>query len=111
MTSLATLLRATLPEDADKAALAGRIWRPDVNGPAVVAIRGGQVFDISDIAPTMRDLCETPDPAGTLRSAQGSPVGPLDAVLDNTPPEQRDTTRPWLLAPIDLQAIKAAGVT
>ncbi|HEX2944221.1 MAG TPA: fumarylacetoacetate hydrolase family protein [Rhodopila sp.] len=111
MTSLATLLRATLPDDADKAALAGRMWRPDINGPAVVAIRGGQVFDISDIAPTMRDLCAIPDPAGTLRSAQGSPMGSLDAILDNTPPEQRDTTRPWLLAPIDLQAIKAAGVT
>ena len=33
------------------------------------------------------------------------------ALLANTPPHTRDRTRPWLLAPIDLQAIKAAGVT
>ena len=35
----------------------------------------------------------------------------LAAVLANTPPEGRDPTAPWLLAPIDLQAVKAAGVT
>lgn len=111
MTSFATSLRAALPDDADSAALAGRIWRPDVNGPAVVAIRGGMVFDITHDVPTMRDLCETPDPAAALRSAHGTAIGALDAILDNTPPERRDPDRPWLLAPIDLQAIKAAGVT
>ncbi|HQT80059.1 MAG TPA: fumarylacetoacetate hydrolase family protein [Rhodopila sp.] len=111
MTSFATSLRAALPDDADSAALAGRIWRPDVNGPAVVAIRGGIVFDITHDVPTMRDLCETPDPAAALRSAHGTAIGALDAILDNTPPERRDPDRPWLLAPIDLQAIKAAGVT
>jgi fumarylacetoacetate (FAA) hydrolase family protein len=59
----------------------------------------------------MRDLCETPDPATALRAAGGRSLGALQALLDNTPPEVRDTTRPWLLAPCDLQAIKAAGVT
>jgi fumarylacetoacetate (FAA) hydrolase family protein len=32
-------------------------------------------------------------------------------VLANTPRHIRDRTRPWLLAPVDLQTIKAAGVT
>jgi fumarylacetoacetate (FAA) hydrolase family protein len=34
-----------LPDDAESATLAGRVWRPDVNGPSVVAIRDGVVFD------------------------------------------------------------------
>ncbi len=46
-----------------------------------------------------------------MREARGETIGSLDAVLANTPPAVRDPGRPWLLAPIDLQAIKAAGVT
>ncbi len=100
-----------LPNDAHRAALAGRVWRPDVDGPSVVAIRDGAVIDISTAFPTMRDLCEAPDPAAALRSAVGETLGAFDAVLANTAPETRDAGIPWLLAPIDLQAIKAAGVT
>ena len=102
---------ATLPADASRAALAGRAWLPAVGGPATIAVRDGQAFDVSIAFPTMRDLCETPDPAVALRAAGGTPLGALQALLDNTPPEVRDTTRPWLLAPCDLHAIKAAGVT
>ena len=109
--SLASSLAPALPEDAPTAALAGRAWRPDAEGPSVVAIRDGAVFDISRAFPTMRDLCEAPDPAAALRGAAGEALGPLDAILANTPPETRDRARPWLLAPTDLHAIKAAGVT
>ncbi len=101
----------TLPVDGTAGALAGRIWRPDAGGPSVVAIRADGVHDITAAFPTMRDLCEAADPAAALRDARGEAVGPLDAILANTPPDGRDATRPWLLAPIDLQAIKAAGVT
>jgi fumarylacetoacetate (FAA) hydrolase family protein len=59
----------------------------------------------------MRDLCEAEAPADRLRAASGERIGGLGDVLANTPPESRDPNRPWLLAPIDLQAIKAAGVT
>jgi len=100
-----------LPDDAAAATLAGRVWRPDQGGPSVVAIRGGEAVDISGVCPTMRDLCETADPPAIIRSAPGQSLGSLDAILANTRPETRDPTRPWLLAPIDLQAIKAAGVT
>ena len=100
-----------MPEDAAAAALAGRAWRPDRAGPAVVAIRDGNVFDISATAPTMRDLAESADPAASLRAAAGEPLGPLAPILANTPPERRDAARPWLLAPCDLQAVKACGVT
>jgi fumarylacetoacetate (FAA) hydrolase family protein len=103
--------RATLPEDAANATLAGRVWRPDVHGPSVVTIRDDKVIDISAICPTMRDLCESSDPASAVRAAEGEMIGTLNTILANTPPATRDQSRPWLLAPIDLQAIKAAGVT
>jgi fumarylacetoacetate (FAA) hydrolase family protein len=111
MTALRDALQPVLPDDAAQAALAGRVWRPDVGGPSVVAVRNGDLVDISAAFPTMRDLCESSDPAGALRAASGERIGSLDAVLANTPVEQRDRGKPWLLAPIDLQAIKAAGVT
>jgi fumarylacetoacetate (FAA) hydrolase family protein len=101
----------SLPDDAASASLAGRVWRPGVGGPSVVAIRDGATFDISAACPTMRDLCEAADPAGLARTAQGENLGPIDAILANTAPATRDRSKPWLLAPIDLQAIKAAGVT
>ena len=101
----------TLPRDAANAALAGRVWRPDFGGPSVVRIERARVFDITKAVATMRDLCEAADPAATLRAAKGDDLGPLDAILANTPEAGRDTKRPWLLAPVDLQAVKAAGVT
>ncbi len=100
-----------LPRDADSATLVGRVWLPDVGGPSVVVLKGGDLVDIPVLAPTMRDLCEAADPAGAVRSAAGRVLGGLANVLANTPRENRDTSRPWLLAPVDLQAIKAAGVT
>ncbi|MGH7152447.1 MAG: fumarylacetoacetate hydrolase family protein [Acetobacteraceae bacterium] len=111
MTDLRSSLLPVLPDDAATAALAGRVWRPELEGPSVVAVRGGDLVDITAAFPTMRDLCEEADPAAALRAAAGETVGRLDEVLANTPPDARDRARPWLLAPIDLQAIKAAGVT
>jgi fumarylacetoacetate (FAA) hydrolase family protein len=102
---------ATLPRDAAGAALAGRVWLPQVAGPAVVAVRDGALYDISALTPTMRDLAETSDPAAIVRGSKGPLLAPLSEVLANTPEAGRDNSRPWLLAPIDLQAIKAAGVT
>ena len=101
----------TLPSDRTEGALAGRVWRPDISGPSVVAIRSDGVYDISRLAPTMRDLCEAEDPAAIVRGGEGERIGALADILANTPPETRDSSKPWLLAPIDLQAIKAAGVT
>jgi fumarylacetoacetate (FAA) hydrolase family protein len=91
--------------------LVGRIHLPAAGGPAVIAVRGGDIVDISRSFPTVRDLCEAPEPARAAREAAGERIGPLDAVLANTPRQGRDRGAPWLLSPIDLQAIKAAGVT
>ncbi|MFM9844550.1 MAG: fumarylacetoacetate hydrolase family protein [Dongiaceae bacterium] len=74
-------------------------------------VAGGELQDISAAFPTMRDLCEAADPAKALRAAKGPAVGTVDAILANTPPDYRDKSKPWLLTPVDLQALKAAGVT
>jgi fumarylacetoacetate (FAA) hydrolase family protein len=102
---------ATLPADGCAGALAGRVWLPQWAGPAVVAVRQEELYDISRVAPTMRDLAEMSDAAAVVRDGKGERIGSLCEVLANTPEGQRDPGRPWLLAPIDLQAIKAAGVT
>ena len=101
----------TLPEDAGIAVLAGRAWRPDRGGPAVVTLRPEGVIDVSATFPTVRDLCEHDTPADALRAATGELFASLDDLLANSVEDTRDESRPWLLAPIDLQAVKAAGVT
>jgi fumarylacetoacetate (FAA) hydrolase family protein len=111
MAAIHEALQPVLPDDSAEAALAGRVWRPDVGGPSVVAVRDGDLLDISATFPTMRDLCESDAPTERLRAATGDSIGRLDDVVANTPPDTRDRGKPWLLAPIDLQAIKAAGVT
>jgi len=100
-----------LPDDADQATLVGRVFRPDVDGPSVVVLRGGDLYDITEEAITLRDLAERDDPARTARLAGGEFIGRLDEILANTPRETRDRSKPWLISPIDLQAVKAAGVT
>ncbi|HZP74720.1 MAG TPA: fumarylacetoacetate hydrolase family protein [Pseudolabrys sp.] len=100
-----------LPEDASAAVLVGRIWLPAADGPSVVAVREGRVYDVTEAFPTVSALAEEADPAASLRAAKGVLIGDLEAIAANTPPEGRDRTKPWLLAPIDLQVIKAAGVT
>ena len=99
-----------LPIDAAEAVLVGRVWRPDVAGPSVAVVRGDELVDITRSSPTISDLCETPDPIAAARVA-GEPLGRLVEILGNTPRETRDASRPWLLSPVDLQAIKAVGVT
>ena len=111
MSRLHDTLHPALPEDAVSAVLAGRVWLPSVGGPAVVAVRDAALIDITAAYPTMRDLCEMKNPAAAIRAATGPAIGTVRDVLDNTPPETRDGGKPWLLTPIDLQAVKAAGVT
>ncbi len=104
-------LADTLPDDGTEGALVARVFRPDHGGPAVAALRPDGLHDVTRAFPTVRDLCEAEDPAAALRGAEGERIGALDAVLANTPEATRNGGRPWLLAPVDLQAVKAAGVT
>lgn len=93
-----------LPDDADTAILVGRIWSDDQGGPCPVLLRAGRLLDLSGLAATVAGLFELPDVAQVLDTAQGlADLGGLEDILAGQGGR--------LLAPIDLQAIKAAGVT
>jgi fumarylacetoacetate (FAA) hydrolase family protein len=101
-----------LPEDGLAGCLVGRVWVPgDLAGPAVVALRADGVFDLSRHYPTMSTLLDTAHPADAVRSTAGTRLCGVDELLANSLPGQRNEARPWLLAPCDLQVVKAAGVT
>ncbi|MHA7772960.1 fumarylacetoacetate hydrolase family protein [Roseibium sp. M-1] len=87
----------------------GRCWRPDVQGPSVVTLRDDQVLDITTkSAATVRDICELKNPADYVASASGDVLGSLTGISAADP---ADPSRPHFLAPCDLQAVKACGVT
>lgn len=88
---------AMLPDDAADATLAGRLLLQE--GPTPIVIRNGAVEDVSRAAPTISDLMELDDP-GAVR---GEPLFGVDE-LERLAPQE-------FLAPVDLQAVKAAGVT
>jgi fumarylacetoacetate (FAA) hydrolase family protein len=89
----------------ESGSFAGRVWREGI-GPCVVVVRKGRLIDItSKQIPTIRDLCEAGSPAAIVSSSDGEDFGSVEDVLHGTHPDGK------LVAPIDLQAIKAAGVT
>lgn len=101
----------TLPKDGDSGTLIGRAWLPEVNGPAVVLLRDGEVFDISQAWATMSDLLNSADPLAAISAAAGNKIGSVENLLANTSPDACDDSKPWFVSPIDLQTIKASGVT
>ena len=87
----------------------GRAWRRGI-GPAVVTVRGADVVDITTReAPTMRDLLEQEDIPGFVASIPGDVIGSLDGLAQASVEATGGITR--LIAPVDLQAVKACGVT
>ncbi len=103
---------ATLPADGYAGALVGRVWLPGAPaGPAIVSFRPDGVYDLTPLVPTMSELCNAPDPVALARSGAARRIGELGPILANSRWDRRDPAQPWLLAPVDLQALKAAGVT
>ncbi|WP_110668025.1 fumarylacetoacetate hydrolase family protein [Salinicola halophilus] len=107
----------TLPTDAERALLIGRVWLPRDqrgdgrgDGPAVVAVRGERLVDLSAHVATVSELLERRDAAELARDADAPDIGALDEILANAG-EGASSSVPSLLAPCDLQAIKACGVT
>ncbi|MGP3989169.1 fumarylacetoacetate hydrolase family protein [Streptomyces sp. 3N207] len=103
---------SVLPEDADRATLVARVHEPEWGGPCVAAVRGEDVVDLTALAPTVCDLLEREGPdtiAAIVRDAPGGRSWKLSELLEATATGRRDV--PHLLAPVDLQVIKAAGVT
>jgi len=103
-----------LPEDGTAGTLIGRAWLPAASGrsagPAVVTLRGDLVVDLSAVALTVTDVLNAEDPAALVRAAAGPTVGTVAEMLAaSAAPVNPD--QPHFLAPCDLQALKAAGVT
>lgn len=95
----------TLSEAETDGLWLGRVERPGI-GPAVVTVRDGIVVDITGkTAPTARDVMELDDPAGHVRVATGEELGRVEDVAGGKGDDLR------FLAPCDLQAVKACGVT
>lgn len=99
-----------LPDDADQALLVGRLWDPETGGPRPVLVDGDTLVDLFDHAATVSELFNGENPAVLLEDARSSAArrwdlaGVAGAATD-------DDGVPHLLAPVDLQAVKACGVT
>ena len=105
-------LSSVLPADHGLATLIGRAWAPQRGGPVPVQVRADGLHDVSSIARTVSELLELASPMAAIAAAGDLPrIAGLADTLANCDPLLRDTTRPWLLAPCDLQALKASGVT
>ncbi|MFM0471012.1 fumarylacetoacetate hydrolase family protein [Paraburkholderia strydomiana] len=101
-----------LPDDLQRALLVGRVWRKTAayEGPSVVVVRNGEVLDITASAPTTADLFDREDVVQFARTVAGEALGSIEKLVEaNLGAVQEDAPR--LLAPNDVQAIKACGVT
>jgi fumarylacetoacetate (FAA) hydrolase family protein len=93
-----------LPADLDQATLIGRVWRHgSINGPCVIAVRHGEAFDITAHAPTTADLFDAANTLDLARNAPGESLGDALSLLQDN--------HSSILAPCDVQALKACGVT
>ncbi|WP_434563245.1 fumarylacetoacetate hydrolase family protein [Pseudomonas sp. Z4-20] len=101
----------TLPVDGVAGTLIGRAWVPGaVAGPSPIVLRSDGVFDLSEHFATLSDLLESSSPLAAVRETPGSFIASVEALLANTG-LHADLSKPFLLPPLDLQVIKAAGVT
>jgi len=108
--------RTALPDDHERATLVGRAWVPGpLAGPSPVLIAKGRVYDLSQVVPTSSELMNSEDPVALVRSAlassRASAIGQLGEMLANSAADRRNPERPYFLSPVDLQAVRACGVT
>lgn len=83
-----------------------RLWDRHAKGPIVAVLRDGSLYDITTReAPLVSDICAMEDPLAYVRSVAGRVIDGLEHILAGT------HDRYSLIAPCDLQAVKAAGVT
>jgi fumarylacetoacetate (FAA) hydrolase family protein len=105
---------SALPSNCDHALLVGRIWQPRI-GPVLVAVTPRNVHDLSALALTSSDLLEQDHVAQKVRdwmaAGKAQILGDTAAILANSEERARDPSQAWFMAPCDLQAVKAAGVT
>jgi fumarylacetoacetate (FAA) hydrolase family protein len=105
---LTNALTHSLPQDAAQALLIGRVWQPGI-GPVLVRVTPEGVFDLSALAQTCSELLELPHVASLVNGHASQRLADTPALLLLSDNANLDTLH--FLAPCDLQAIKAAGVT
>ncbi len=89
----------------------GRAWCPSADGPVIVRVEGDEVLDItSREIPTLQALLDLPAPGEAARNVPGRRLCKLAALAANSV-EVPAADAPRLLAPCDLQPVKACGVT
>ncbi|HEX4986369.1 MAG TPA: fumarylacetoacetate hydrolase family protein [Burkholderiales bacterium] len=109
-------IEQVLPSDAQRATLVGRAWMPGRNGgPSPIAVAQGRAWDLSRVAPTTSELLNMREPVRVVREAiaggWAKPAGAIADLAANAHADRRDPAGPYLLAPCDLQALRACGVT
>jgi fumarylacetoacetate (FAA) hydrolase family protein len=105
-----------LPTDAERATLIGRAWVPGrMGGPSPVVIAGSRAYDLARVAPTVSELLNSRDPVRMVResvkSGWAGAIGEVADLISNSHADRRDPKKAYLLAPCDLQALRACGVT
>jgi fumarylacetoacetate (FAA) hydrolase family protein len=105
-----------LPADAERATLIGRAWVPGrMGGPSPVVIAGGRVYDLARVVPTVSELLNSRDPVKmareSVKSGWAGAIGEVADLISNSHADRRDPKKAYLLAPCDLQALRACGVT
>ena len=98
-----------LPAERERATFLGRVFDPEVGGPCIVHLRGDRLVDVTAVGPTVSALLETADPVAAINAAPAERSFAVDTVIADSLARRHD--RPHLLAPCDLQAVKACGVT
>lgn len=102
---------SALPEDGTAGTLVARAWRPGL-GPSIAVVTADGLYDVTRNLPTMADVLASDDPAATVKGLTlGERIGGLENLLAASAPGRRSTDEAHLLAPQDVQPVKAAGVT
>ena len=112
MTRVMLSVQECLPKNPAEAVLVGRAWVPAEDGPSVIGVRGAEAVDLTRTHPTVSNLLNVATPKDVRAAIQRAPgLASVEQLVANSIEGHRDRTKPWLLAPCDLQAVKASGVT
>jgi len=105
-----------LPQDGFSGTLIGRAWVPasltgTIAGPSPILLADDRVLDLSKMAATCSELLNLGFSGRDIDRKALPRLGSYAEIMANTLAPQRDEGLPYFLSPIDLQSIKACGVT
>lgn len=108
MPDLAALDILPHDEGAEAAVLVARVWDPRSRGPRVCVLRGDAVIDITSEVSTVSELMEDPGRISRLADSRQASWSVREVAETSLAHSESD---PVFLAPVDLQVVKACGVT